>query len=337
MYLRRARFYLFGSIAKDITWFMLWESGNLGQAAGLNADGTVNKQFTTFGFNDAWVDLKLNPFLSVQAGLMLVPFTRNILQSTGTYWAIDIGAVSATYIGATETNVLRDTGLQVKVNAAEGHFEARVMASGGVRLPEPLGGGRLNGKNDPRLSTFIQYNFLDPDAGYVFNGQYFGRKKIAGVAVGGDYQSINGNNPYFATSATVFAAIPINGVDPKNGGDEIGGQVEFLHFHGGGAAVGSPASGLGKRNGVLAELGYYNKEAKVSGFAKFEGVFIDGPADVLNTQLIGVGLKYFLAEAIANITLQYNYTMYPNQPDDVTMRTRTAGSTIQAQLQLAYF
>lgn len=341
-YLRRARFYLFGAIGNDVTWFLLWETGNLGQANGLNADGTVNKNYTqlpgaatAFGFNDAWMDFKVNNFLSLQAGVMLVPFARNTLQSTATYWPLDIAAVSATYVTATQTNLLRDAGVQVKVNAADGHFEGRVMASQGVKLPDPAGGGRANGKNDPRFSTYLQYNFLDTEAGYVFNGQYFGRKKVAGIGVGGDYQSINGNNPYFATSATAYAAIPLGPTDPKNGGDEVGGQVEFLHFHGGGTAQGSLASALGKRNALLVEAGYYNKGGKFSVFGKFEGVFLDGAADALNTRLFAGGLKYFLAEAYCNLTLQYNYTMYPNQPS--SMPIRTPGSTIQLQLQLGYF
>ena len=337
LYLRRSRFYLAGAIGKDVTWFMLWETGNLGLAT-LNADGSVNRNFTTFNFNDAWLDYKINKNLSIQAGLMLIPFTRNILQSTATYWTIDIGAVSASYIAATQTSTLRDTGVQVKINAADGHLEARGLVSQGVKIPDPEGGARTPGKNDPRLTGYIQYNFLEPEAGYVFNGQYFGKKAVAGVAVGGDYQSINSDNPYFATSATAFATIPLKGADAKNGGDEIGGQVEYLHFHGGKVP---PASGLGKRDGVLVEAGYYNKNAKLSVFGKFEGVFIDGASKILNTQLYGGGLKYFLAESAANIMLQYNYIQFPNQPDTFTMplpaTARTAASSIQLQIQLGYF
>jgi hypothetical protein len=284
-------------------------------------------------FNDAWLDFKFNPNVSLQAGLMLIPFTRNILQSSGTYWAIDVGAVSATYIAATQTSTLRDTGVQIKINAADNHFELRGMASQGIKLgdAEPITppATRVPGKNDPRLTAYAQYNIFDGDTGYVFNGQYFGRKKIAGVALGTDYQSIKGSDPYFATSATAFAAIPVHGADPKNGGDEFGGQIEYLHFHGGGAP---PASGLGKRNDMLIEAGYYNRDAKLSVFGKFEGVWIDG-SHVGNTQLYGGGLKYFLAEAIANVTLQYSMTQYPH----ALPMTRNTANLIQLQLQLAYF
>jgi hypothetical protein len=333
MYLRRSRFYLLGTLGPKITWFMLWESANLGQAT-LNADGSVNKNFLLFNFNDAWMDFRINKALSLQVGLMLIPFTRNILQSTATYWAIDIATVSATYINVTQTNILRDTGVQLKVNALDGKLEARAMMAQGVKIPDPDGGPRLPGKNDPRFTGYLQYNFFEPEAGYVFNGMYFGKKKVAGIAVGGDYQSID-NNAYFATSATLYGTIPLKGADPKNGGDEIGGQIEYLHFHGGGAA---PPSALGKRDAALVELGYYNKNAKISVFGKYEGTFIEGIQEALNTNVIAGGLKYFIAEAAANITLQYNYTMFPNQNDMLPPPLiRNNASLIQVQLQLGYF
>jgi hypothetical protein len=343
-YARRARFFIGGTIGANVSYFMLWESANLGQPLA-NADFTTNKQFTTFAFNDAYVDMKLSPMLSIQAGLMLIPFTRNILQSTSTYWALDVGGVSATYIGVTQTSTLRDTGLQIKVNAADNHFELRGMASEGVRQGDntPLPGAgapaRGAGKNDPRLTAFAQYNFLDPDTGYVFNGQYFGRKKIAGIAAGVDYQSI-ASNPYFATSATAFAAIPLHGGDAKNGDDEVGGQIEYLHFHGGGVAPGSTVSALAKQNALLVEAGYYNKAAKFSVFGKFEGRFYDvpdaSPLKASNARIYGVGVKYFLAEQIANLTLMYSLTQAPDVTAAAAM-LRNDVNAVQLQLQIGYF
>jgi hypothetical protein len=68
-------------------------------------------------------------------------------------------------------------------------------------------------------------------------------------------------------------------------------------------------------------------------FGKFEGVFINGAGDVADTRVFGGGVKYFLAEAIANITLQYSQTQFPN----ALPMTRNTANLIQLQLQLAYF
>ncbi|HEX8111495.1 MAG TPA: porin [Kofleriaceae bacterium] len=347
IYLRRARFFFGGTIGKSLSYFILAESANNGSPTA-DAMGNINKNVTTFALNDAYLDFKVNDLLSIQAGLMLIPFTRNILQSTSTYWTLDVGAVSATYIAATETTVLRDYGAQVKINAADNHFELRGMASEGVRIADltpsaatpPAPVARNPGKNNPRLTAFAQYNFLDPDTGYVFNGQYFGRKKIAGVAAGVDYQPISSDNPYFATSLTGFAAIPVHGGDAKNGDDEFGGQIEYLHFHGGGVVPGSPASGLAKQNALLVEAGYYNKGAHLSVFGKFEGRFFDtpdgSPLKAGNSRVYGAGVKYFLAEQIANLTLMYSLTQAPDLPAPVAA-LRNDSNAIQIQLQVGYF
>jgi hypothetical protein len=351
VYLRRARFFFGGTIGKSLSYFILAESANNGSPTA-DAMGNINKNVTTFALNDAYLDFKLNDMLSIQAGLMLIPFTRNILQSTSTYWTLDVGAVSATYIAATETTVLRDYGAQIKINAADNHFELRGMASEGVRIadltpsaatpPGPV--ARNPGKNNPRLTAFAQYNFLDPDAGYVFNGQYFGRKKIAAIAAGADWQPISSDNPYFATSLTGFAAIPIHGGDPKNGDDEVGGQVEYLHFHGGGVVPSSPTSALGKQDALLIEAGYYNKGAHLSVFGKFEGRFYkdDGSATQTalkaagNSRVYGAGLKYFFAEQIANLTLMYSLTQFPELAATAAP-LRNDSNAIQLQLQVGYF
>ncbi len=334
IYIRRARFFFGGGIGKSLSYFVLMETNNLGLATA-QADGSVSKNFTNFTVEDAFFDLKLNKHLSFQGGLQLTPFTRNILQSTTTYWEIDIASVSATYLNALQTSLVRDTGLQVKVNGLDNKFEFRGMVGQGVRLSD--GPGRVPGKNDPRLTAYAQYNFFEPEAGYVFNGQYFGRKKVAGVALGLDYQKTGDANPYWATSATLYGAIPIGGADPKNGNDEFGGQVEYLHFHNGRI----PAAQLGRQDAVLVEVGYYNKAAKLLVFGKYEGRFFNGddflapgvPLDIQDNRVYGGGVKYFLAESAANLTLQYNYTTFPNFPS--AMRNPT--NVIQAMVQIAYF
>lgn len=345
VYMRRGRFFMLGTIGDRITYFMLWESSNVGLP---NPDGS--KSLPPFAFNDAFMDLRLDKHISVQAGLMVLPFTRNILQTPTTYWSLDIASVSATYITATQTNVLRDNGVQLKVNAADNHFEARAMISQGIKLADPagpMGAGRLAGKNDPRFTGYIQYNVFDPETGYVFNGQYFGKKRVAGVALGADYQKTGDDNPYFATTATAYAAIPIHGPDPK-GGDEIGGQVEYLHFHNGRIpTAGAAGTTMQKQDDLFVELGYYNKAAKASVFGKFEGRFLADdqlvvpgvPFSKLSTRTYGGGVKYFVAEAAANLTLQYSLTRAPDAPTDSAMfgaLARHDQNNVTLQFQLAY-
>jgi hypothetical protein len=299
----------------------------------------VNKNFTAYSFNDVFLDAKLPANLSVQAGLMLVPFNRNILQSTATYWTLDIASTSATYLAATATGQLRDTGIQLKANALENRFEARVMASQGIRVVDQP--GRAPGKNPPRVTAYAQYQFFEAEPGYVFGAQYFGRKKVAGLSAGFDYQKLpDADDPYWAASAAAFASIPLNGADPKNGGDEVGGLVQYLHFDNG---TSIPSAALAKQDNLLVEASYYNKKAKLSVFGKYESRwFADDPTspapgaptfDINDSRLYGIGLKYFLAEAYANVTLAWNHTRFPNQPE----AARNPVNQLAMQLQLFYY
>lgn len=337
IYFRRARLFFAGGITSKLSYFLLWESGNLGLAT-QNPDRTVSKNFTAYSFNDVFLDAKLPANLSLQAGLMLVPFNRNILQSTATYWTLDIASTSATFLAGTATGALRDTGIQLKSNALDNRFEARVMVSQGIRAADLP--GRAPGKNLPRVTAYAQYQLFEPEPGYVFGAQYFGRKKVAGVSAGFDYQKLpEADEAYWAASGAAFASIPLHGANAKEGGDELGGLVQYLHFDNG---TSIPSAALAQQDDLLVEASYYNKAAKLSVFGKYESRwFADNPVapgsaitfDINDSRLYGIGLKYFLAEAYANITLAWNHTRFPNQPE----AARNPVNQLAMQLQLFYY
>jgi hypothetical protein len=334
-YLRRARGFFAGAIFKKITYLLLLEASNLGRTA-TAPDGTSSKLFNTLLFQDAFFSLNLHPAFTIQGGIMLVPFTRNILQSTSTYLSLDVLTTSATYIAQTQTSTLRDTGLQLKGQLAEDHFEYRLGAFQGIRQSSGQEGAQ-GGKNQFRFSGYAQYNFLDPEVGYVFNGQYFGHKKVAGISAGFDYQKLDGADidAYLAFSASAFASIPLNG-DPKSGGDEIAGIVQFLHFDPGDTLQPPPApGGVAEQNDIGAELSYYNKAAKTSVFGKLElRMNSDEAFEGADLQIFGGGLKYFLAEAACNFTLAYNRIDTPNAQPEAAFNP---ANQVVLQVQVAYY
>jgi hypothetical protein len=328
-YVRRGRVFFSGGIFKKVTFLILFEAANIGRTA-TAADGTSSKLFNTLAMQDAAFSLNLHPAFSIQAGLMLVPFTRNILQGTTTYLTLDVLTTSATYIAATQTSVLRDTGLQLKGQVLKDHLEYRLGMFQGIRQSSGQMGVQ-GGKNPFRLAGYLQYNFLDPEIGYIFNGEYFGHKRVAGVSAGFDYQKLDGADvdAYWAASGSAFFNIPLNG-DPKSGGDDIAGLVQFLHFDPGTP----PLAGLTKQNDIAAELSYYNKGIGASLFGKFEmRTNSDMAAEAGDLTIFGGGLKYFLAEAAINLTLAYNRLDTPNADETTTNPV----NQLVAQLQFLYY
>ena len=328
-YLRRARIFFAGGVFKKLTFLLLLEAANLGRTT-TAPDGTASKAFDTLVFQDAFLSLNLHQAFSIQAGLMLSPFCRNILQSTSTYTSLDVLATSATFIGSVQTSALRDTGVQAKGQLLSDRLEYRIGVFQGIRQSSAQEGAQ-GGKNPPRFLGYLQYDFLDTETGYVFNGMYFGRKRVLGVAGGFDYQKLDGTDvdAYWAVSAAAFLNYPLGGPS-KEGGDEISALVQWLHFDPGTTVT----SGLADQDDIAAELGYYNKGLKGSVFGKVEmRMHEDEMFEAGDLRIYGGGLKYYLAEAAANITLAYNRIETPNVPETALNPV----NQVVMQLQLAYY
>ena len=135
----------------------------------------------------------------------------------------------------------------------------------GIRQASPQAGA-AGGKNPPRFIGYLQYDFLDTETGYVFNGMYFGKKRVLGVAGGFDYQKLDGTDvdAYWAVSAAAFLNYPLGGAS-KEGGDEISALGPVAALRSGTPVLYGSRSGRHRR-----ELGYYNKGLKGSVFGKVE-------------------------------------------------------------------
>jgi len=312
-YVRRARFILGGTIFQKVSFFGLLEAANVGRTS-TAADGTATKTFDTLTFRDAFASLNLDTAFSIQAGLMVVPFSRQTLASTVHYLTLDTLTTAATFITQTQTSALRDTGVQLKGYPLEGHLEYRFGFFQGIRQSATQMAAQ-GGKNPFRLTGYVQYNALDTEAGYTLPSQYFGHKNVLGAGVGFDYQKLRHEQSYWAVSASAFAALRLNG-DPKSGGDELAAFAHVLHFDPGTTLQPPPApGGVAKQNDFAAELSYYNRDLSASVFGKFElRLHQQSEFEAGDLQIFGAGLKYFISEANANITLAYNRTVTPNAP-----------------------
>ncbi len=284
LFLRRARLLVGGQVAKDLTFFFQTDSPNLGKATG--STKTISSGFLV---QDAFFSWKIDDALILDGGLFLVPLSRNILQSTLSFFTLDISPTSTVMAGPTATNGLRDTGFQAKGYLVDGgHLEYRIAAFQGVRAASSTTNAASN--NAFRVAGYLQYNFFDTEKGYVFAGTNLGKKKILAVSSGFDTQST-----YNAYSADVFAAIPVGK------GDEIGGQVQWIHYNGQDFLKTIP-----QQNDYLVEAAYYISAAKVQPFLKYESQKFSQDVDkAKDVDRWGVGMSYNVSGQNFKLTAQY--------------------------------
>ncbi len=176
----------------------------------------------------------------------MVPSSRNALQSTASYYTLDISPITTVNNTATQSSALRDAGFGADGFFFDDHLLYRVGVFQGER--------DRNGRDSLRTAGYVQYDFFDTETSYALVGTALGKKKILAIDVGADNQGA-----YRSYSANVAADLPVRH------GDEIGGQVQYFHYDGRQKFLAIP-----DQNDVMVEAAYYLHRFKVQPFAKFE-------------------------------------------------------------------
>jgi hypothetical protein len=311
-YLLRARLMMSGTIGDKISFFFQTDDPKLGLSpAGASASKTLmtgNGTSPGFLIQDAFGDYKVSEHLHLAGGEMLVPTSRQALQSTLSYYTVNISQVSTIANGPMVESALRDVGFQ-----ARGYFfNDRLQYRGGIFAGER----DPNGRNTMRPAAYLQYDFFDREKEYAYAGTALGKRKILAIDAGGDKQG-----SYRSMSANLASDTPVRG------GDEIGVNFQMLHFDGRNKFVSIP-----DQNNFLVEGAYYFHRAKVQPFAKFETQdFVAAANGTKDINRYGMGANYYIRGQNLKWTLQYTRALPQNGS------LIRASNELTMQLQLFYF
>jgi len=125
LFLRRARFIMGGQVAKNVTFFFETDNPNLGKAPKALGTGFI--------VQDAYLEWKIADAFALDGGLILIPMSRNGLQSAASQLSIDYGSFTFLNSAPTQSSVGRDTGFQAKGYLVDKHLEYRIGAFQGFR------------------------------------------------------------------------------------------------------------------------------------------------------------------------------------------------------------
>lgn len=272
-YLRRARFLMGGNIGDNITFFFDTDDPKLGI--------TPKNLSSGFVLQDAWMEYKVNKYFQLAGGEMLLPSSRQNLQSPFSYYTADVSAVSTVSNSALQQSALRDMGFQGRGYFFDDHLQYR----GGVFEGER----DSNGRNALREVLYLQYDVFDPEKEYAYAGTALGKRKILAFDVAGDKQS-----SYRSYSANIANDTPVRG------GDEVGFNLQYFHFDGRQKFTAIP-----DQNNFLAEADYYVKKAKVQPFGRFETQrFVQEVNNTKDINRMGGGLNYYIRGQNLKFTFQ---------------------------------
>jgi hypothetical protein len=297
LFVRRLRLMFAGQVARNVSFFIETDAPNLGKtlAGGKNIQPSVILQ-------DAFAGLRFANALTLEAGLMFVPFSRNSLQSAATLLPIDYGPNTYSDSVPTESSTGRDTGFQARGYFANDRLEYRIGAFQGFR-----DGGSDNAF---RYAGRVQFNLLDTETGFFYTGTYLGKKKI--LALGAAF---DGQKHFHAYAADAFVDYPV-------GPGAVTAQFDYNHFDGS-----KTLTMLARQHDILVEAGYLLKALKLTPVVQYSERNL---ADLANgdEKRTAVGASYWWAGQNANIKALYTR---------VSPRDLDSQNELTVQFQIFYF
>ena len=307
LFLRRARFFLGGQVAKDVTFFFMTDNPNLGKSTQTVVGGAGAKAPATgFIVQDAYLSWKVDTAFNLQGGLILIPLCRNCNSSAVTLLSIDYGTWSFQENVSTQSSVGRDTGFQAMGWLVGDHLEYRAGVYSGARNPGV--------KNSFRFAGRLQYNVFDTEKLQFYPGTYYGKKKI--LALGGGYDT---QSDYTAYAGDVFFNWAVGDGGPT-------AQVDYIHYDGG---VTFNVAALFKQDVLFTEAGWFFGGPKIQPYIRYEQQrYADSVNEKLDKTFYQAGIGWFPYGANFNIKAAYWRKEFPNDP----LIAKTNQFTVQVQL-----
>lgn len=308
-YLRRSRLILTGQVAKNITFFMETDDFNAGK------DDTSNKGSNGSGLftQDAFINYKIADELQIAVGMILIPFMHHNRQSAVSLLGVDYNTtfVSA---GIKSTNVWRDYGLEIRGLLFGGIIDYKIGAfQGRDRAALEDEGLNTNPHDYPRYTGRVQLNFVEPETGFFYSGNYLGKKKIISLGGGIDYQqqvlpAPAGEVPDDYRAWTVDMTIDYG----FSGGNAFNFQASYVNITNC-PETAYPTSGTPYRDSYayFVQTGFLFSNI-LQPVIKYYSVVVDDGSDTSTSHII-IGLNIFLNGHNANIKAEYAYPMGDNE------------------------
>jgi hypothetical protein len=305
LFLRRFRLVLGGTINERWSYFFETDSPNVGKTSpnpGATTSGAKD-QGDVF-VQDAYVTYSRGQAFKVDAGMILLPHSRNGTQSAATLLAIDYGPY--TFVDSTPggERVGRDYGVQLRGYPAKQRLEYRLAISGGVRGSEA--------RNPLRVTGRAVYYPFGAETGFFYGGTFQGTKRQAGFGAGFDAQ--DDSRIY---SADAFFETPLLA---KTQGLTL--QVNWMRYDGG-----TFLTTLPKQDAFLVEAGYHALNHRLTPFVQYQARNFASAATPDQSSL-QAGLAWWLAGHQRSLKASAGRVHTDGQPD----RTQ-----VLLQLQLFYF
>ena len=305
LFVRRLRLIVGGTVGERWSFFFETDSPNLGKTnpnpgistPGLKDQGDIYVQ-------DAYVTYSNSAAFKIDAGMIMLPHSRNGTQSAATLLAVDYGPYTFIDSGPGGERVGRDYGVQLRGYPAEQKLEYRLAISQGTRGSEA--------RNPLRVTGRAVYYPFGAETGFFYGGTFQGTKRQLGLGGGFDVQQ----------DACIYSADAFFETPVLNATQGFTIQFNWMRYDGG-----SFLPALPKQDAFLVEAGYHVWNHRLTPFVQYQARDFAGAA-MPDQDTFQAGVAWWLAGHQRNLKLSAGRLHTDGLPDRTQMLV---------QFQLFYF
>jgi len=336
IFVRRTRILVNGDISQNFSYLFQVDNANFGKFGNFTGRAIIQ---------DAWIGwaptgITGGNVLYIDAGLLLIPISHHLLESTTNFITADVHTDEFRFPG-NGFPALRETGVQLrgwwldkKIGFRGGVYEGYAPITQAAGTCTATGAGCITPKRYPQFAGFINFDIIgSEEGGWLYGAYKWGKDPILSVGFSGIYQADAIRNTGINAGGNItsqrLASADVYLNFPQSEAAEL--VVEATGYLNGN---GSGNSGTGK--GFFVDAGYrLGFVAPYASYSYFQTDGCDGLAGNLttaqttaclnsvdqgNSRNFKVGLNFFINKNLnhLNLEMQFNHGVSAFGPQAIT-------------------
>jgi len=333
VFVRRSRVLINGDINQKFSYLVQLDNPNFGKFGNFNGRAVVQ---------DAWLGwaptgVAGGTVVYVDAGILLIPISRHLLQSTTNFVTAD-AQIDAFRFPGSAFPAFRDTGVQVrgwaldkKVGFRGGVYEGYAPVTQPAGACTSSGAGCITPGRHPAFGGFVNFDILgSEEGGWLYGAYKWGKDPVLSVGIAGNYQSLALKNGLGSLTDQKLLAPDLYLDLPFTEQAELVSEVT-LYLNGNGTASTNTGTGvsasLGYRFGIVAPYLAYDYFESAScdarGLDANQLATCDSTADAANSRNFKAGLNFFFNKNYNHLNVEFasNHGQSAYGPSSITAAT----------------
>ena len=333
LFVRRSRVLINGDIDQNLSYLVQIDNPNFGKFGNFTGRAIVQ---------DAWIGwaptgIKGGTVVYIDAGILLIPISRHLLESTTNFITSD-AQVDAFRFPGSAFPAFRDTGVQVRGWALDkrigfrgGVYEGYAPVTQAAGACASGGAGCIAPKRNPALGGFVNFDILGAEEGsWVYGAYKWAKDPVVSLGVAANYQSLALKNAFGSLTDLRLLAPDLYLDLPFTEQTELVSELT-LYLNGNGTGSANTGTGLsasvGYRFGPVAPYVAYDYFQSTScdagSLSAAQLATCNDTVDTADSRNLKLGVNFFFNKNLNHLNVEFaaNHGQSAYGPSSITGAT----------------